>query len=69
MAVLNAKQRAKSAVIKRPGKPDSEQSYPIPDKAHARAALARINQGGLSPSQKAKVRAKARAVLGSKKGK
>lgn len=69
MAVLKAKARAKSAVIKRPGKPASEQSYPIPDKAHARAALGRINQGGLSPAQKAKVRAKAKAVLGKGKAK
>lgn len=37
--------------------------YPIGDKAHARAALARINQGGLSDSQKAKVRAKAHKML------
>jgi hypothetical protein len=63
MAVLKAKARAKSAVIKEPGKPPSEQRYPIPDKAHAKAALGRINQGNLSPAQKAKVRAKANSVL------
>jgi len=57
MAVLNAKQRRASATI-------GKDRYPIPDKAHAKAALARINQGGLSPSQKAKVRAKAHRVLG-----
>jgi hypothetical protein len=32
-------------------------SYPIPDKAHARNALARVSQFG-SPAMKAKVRAK-----------
>lgn len=37
--------------------------YPIGDKAHARVALARINQGGLSASQKEKVREKARKML------
>lgn len=31
-------------------------SYPIPDKAHARNALARVSQHG-SPAEKAKVRA------------
>lgn len=68
MAVLKAKARAKSAVIKKPGAPASEQKYPIPDKAHAKAALARIDQAKppLTPSQKAKVRAKAHRVLGSK---
>ena len=32
-------------------------SYPIPDKAHARNALARVSQHG-TPAEKAKVRAK-----------
>lgn len=59
MAVLNQRQREKSATI-------GKDRYPIPDKAHARAALARINQGGLSGSQKAKVRAKARKMLGAR---
>ena len=69
MAVLNAKQRAKSAVVKQPGKPDSEQKFPIPDKAHAKAALARVDQAKppLTPSQKAAVRAKAHRVLKGKK--
>lgn len=35
-------------------------SYPIPDKAHARNALARVAQHG-SPSEKARVRAKVHA--------
>lgn len=65
MAVLKAKARAKSAVIKKKGAPPSEQKFPIPDKAHARAALGRLNQAKppLTPAQKAKVRARANAVL------
>lgn len=59
MAVLNQKQREASATI-------GKDRYPIPDKAHAKVALARINQGGLSSSQKATVRAKAYKVLGEK---
>ena len=35
-------------------------SYPIPDKSHARNALARVSQHG-SSAQKAKVRAKVHA--------
>lgn len=57
MAVLNQKQREASATI-------GKDRYPIPDKSHARAALARINQGGLSSAQKATVRAKAHKMLG-----
>jgi hypothetical protein len=35
-------------------------SYPIPDKSHARNALARVSQHG-SPAEKVKVRAKVHA--------
>ncbi|MDE2096319.1 MAG: hypothetical protein KGL39_03670 [Patescibacteria group bacterium] len=35
-------------------------SYPIPDKSHARNALARVSQHG-TPAEKAKVRAKVHA--------
>jgi hypothetical protein len=68
MAVLKAKARAKSAVVKQPGKPASEQKFPIPDKAHAKAALGRINQAKppLTPAEKAKVRAAANAKLHGK---
>lgn len=58
MAVLNEKQREASATI-------GDDRYPMPDKAHARAALGRINQGGLSTSQKATVRARAHRILGT----
>lgn len=43
-----------------PGKAPGSGSYPIPDKAHARNALARVSQFG-SPDVKAKVRAKVHA--------
>jgi hypothetical protein len=60
--ILNARQRRASATI-------GKDRYPIPDPAHAKAALGRINQGGLSPAQKAKVRAKANKMLSKKEGK
>lgn len=65
MGVLKAKARAKSAVVKVKGAPPSGQKFPIPDKAHAKAALGRINQAKppLTPAQKARVRAKAKAML------
>lgn len=65
MGTLNAKQRKRSATVVVNGQP----KFPIPDKAHARAALARIDQAKppLTPSQKAKVRAKAHRVLGTTK--
>lgn len=59
MAVLSQAQREKSATI-------GKDRYPIPDKGHARAALARINQGGLSREQKLKIIAKAHAMLSDK---
>jgi hypothetical protein len=62
MAVLNAKQRKASATV-------AGGKFPIPDKAHARAALGRLNQAKppLTPAQKAKVKAKANRVLGKGK--
>jgi len=60
MGILNEAQRKASATI-------GKDRYPIPDKGHAKAALARINQGDLSSEQKAKVRAKAYRVLGKNK--
>ena len=75
MAILNSKQRAKSAVIhvkKRTpgGKIVTEHKFPINDKGHARAALARLGQAKppLTATQKAKVRAKAYQVLKKKGG-
>jgi len=67
MAVLKAAARRASATVVVKGKP----KFPIPEKAHARAALARIDQARppLTPLQKAKVRARAHRVLGTKKKK
>lgn len=64
MAVLKAKERKRSATIVVGGKP----KFPMPDAAHARNALARLNQAKppLTASQKAKVRARARRILGHK---
>lgn len=48
-----------------------DRSYPVEDKAHARNAKARASEmehkGKLSPSEKAKIDAKADRVLGKKK--
>jgi len=68
VAVLKAKARAASAVVRVKGAPPSGQKFPIPDKGHARAALGRLNQAKppLTPAQKAAVRARARKVLGAK---
>jgi hypothetical protein len=46
------RKQLKSSSFAEPGK----RAYPIPDKSHARNALARISQFG-SPAEKAKVRA------------
>lgn len=64
MAVLTAKARKKlpKSDFARPGKGEGPQgkgagSYPIPDAAHARNALARVSQHGTA-EEKAAVRAK-----------
>lgn len=64
MAVLKAAARKRSATLVVGGKA----KFPIPDKAHAKAALARLNQAKppLTASQKAKVKARAYRVLGKK---
>jgi len=60
MAVLNAKQRKSSETL-------SGGRFPMPDKSHARNALARINQAhGLSGEDKAKIRGRAESILGHK---
>jgi hypothetical protein len=59
---LTKKRRHASATVHVGGK----DKFPIPDKAHARSALARIDQAkpALTPSQKARVRSRARIMLG-----
>lgn len=63
MAKLSSKQRThlSSSEFALPGKGEGKEgkgsgSYPIPDKSHARNALARVSQHG-SPEEKKKVRA------------
>ena len=69
MAELTTKTREKIPASKF-GLPGSKK-YPMPDKSHARNALARasqmVNAGKLSESSAAKIRAKAHAILGKKK--
>jgi hypothetical protein len=67
MAKLSAKQRQAlpKSSFALPGKGEGPKgagsgSYPIPDKSHARNALARVSQHG-SSAEKAKVRAKVKA--------
>jgi hypothetical protein len=71
MAVLTTKARKKipKGEFAIPSKRPGSGSYPIPDKAHARNALARVSQHG-SPAEKARVRAKVHAKypgIGKKK--
>lgn len=69
MSKLTTKQRKKlpKSAFGEPGK----KKYPMPDKSHARNALARVSQqvkkGNISSSDAEKVRAKANKVLGKKK--
>jgi hypothetical protein len=71
MAKLSTAQRKKipKSSFAIPAKKPGAGSYPIPDKSHARNALARVSQHG-SPSEKARVRAKVHAKFpGIGKGK
>lgn len=69
MAKLTTKQRKKIPKAQF-GLPE-EKKYPMPDKSHAANAKARASQqeakGNITPSQKAKIDAKANKVLGKKK--
>jgi len=66
MAQLSSKSRSElgDAMFGLPG----QRKYPVPDKSHARNALARASQqynaGRLSASEKAQIDAKAHAKLG-----
>jgi hypothetical protein len=65
-APLNAAMRRRHATVVRSKKDGGkEYKFPIPDKAHARAALARLDQSDLTPAEKAKVKARAYRVLGT----
>lgn len=60
MAVLSAQARRRLPPNAFAG---PNRSYPVEDKAHARAALLLINKGSLDAAEKAKVRARAQAML------
>lgn len=61
MAVLNAKERRTSETL--PGG-----RFPMPDKNHARNALARLNQAhGLTEEDKRKIKNRAYRMLGKRK--
>lgn len=62
---LSAKEREKTATVHSGG----QAKFPIPDKAHATSALRLIGTAKptLTAAQKAKVRAKANAMLGGSK--
>lgn len=73
MAKLKAKQldklpRGKFGLPGAGGKDKAKGKYPMPDKAHARNALAResemLAKGKLSPEQASKIKHKADQVLG-----
>ena len=61
---LSARMRRKTATVHVGGKA----KYPIGDKAHAQAALARLNQAKppLTPKQKAHVRKRAYTMMGKR---
>jgi hypothetical protein len=62
MAKLSARSAKRSATVKVKG----VRTVPMPDKSHARTALARVSQAkGLSKSQKQKVVSRAYKILGT----
>lgn len=64
-AILDMSARRKHATVVRKNSDGSKTyKFPIPDKAHARAALARLNQSDLSSAEKTKVKKRAYRVLG-----
>jgi hypothetical protein len=66
MAVLTARQRRRSATIKASRK-HPRGRFPMPDKAHARNALARLNQAkGISAEDKRAVKRRAQRMLGKR---
>jgi len=69
MAKLSTKRAKGTATIVRThkgksGKTITERKFPIPDAAHARNAMARIDQSDLSGAEKRKVARKARTKIG-----
>lgn len=66
MARLSASQRKRSATVA-PSQGHPSGRFPMPDKAHARLALAMVNRAhGLSALQKAAIIARAKRILGQR---
>jgi hypothetical protein len=68
MAELKAKARKRSATIVQKTNGGTRYRFPMPDKAHARNALARLPQAkDLSAADRKKIRARANKILGKKR--
>jgi len=67
MAVLKAKARKRSATITQKTNGGTRYRFPMPDKAHARNALARLPQAkNLTAAERKKIRNRANKILGKK---
>ena len=67
MAVLKAKARQRSATITQKTNGGTRYRFPMPDKAHARNALARLPQAkNLTAADRKKIRSRAFKILGKK---
>ena len=63
-ALSMAERKRYAVIVRRLPDGRSEYKFPIPDKSHARAALAYVNRSDLTPTERAKVVRKAYRVLG-----
>jgi hypothetical protein len=64
MAIISRKLRKKTATIKEKQDGTKRYRFPMPDKAHARNALARLPQAkGLTAEEKTKIRNRALRML------
>ena len=67
MAVLKAKARKRSATVTQKTNGGTRYRFPMPDKAHARNALARLPQAkNLTAAERKKIRNRANKILGKK---
>ena len=67
MAVLKAKARKRSATIKQKTNGGTRYRFPMPDKTHARNALARLPQAkNLTAAERKTIRDRANRILGKK---
>jgi len=67
MAVLQAKARKRSATVTQKTNGGTRYRFPMPDKAHARNALARLPQAkNLTAAERKKIRNRANKILGKK---